>query len=187
MPDNVFNNKEDNLSDSAMIYPWLADIQQQLMGNALKLEHFPQALLLSGSSGMGKKQLALALAKQLLCQKSIENHNIQTTASGSCQLHAAKEQLNSLQCRSCHLFELGNHPDFYWVKVKDDKKIISVDQIRELIQWSVLTPQLGTKKVIIIEPAEAMNINAANSLLKTLEEPVANTFLILFPQKTRVF
>lgn len=151
-------------------YPWQETIWQQLFSAHVKSDDFPHALLLAGVSGIGKKHLALHLAQGLLCQSPLENS--QTGQFQPCH-----------HCRSCQLIKAGNHPDFYYVSPPEEKKVIPVDAIRDMIQWSVLSSQLKGKKVIIIEPAEAMNQNAANSLLKTLEEPVSDTIIILITNK----
>ena len=147
-------------------YPWQDSIWQKLLTANRKADYFPHAVLLNGAAGIGKKDFAFYLAKALLCQSPVENpENQQVQACHS--------------CRSCQLFNAANHPDIYHLTIADDKKVIPVDSVRELIQWSVLNSQLDGKKVIIIEPAEALNLNAANSLLKTLEEPVADTIIIM--------
>lgn len=152
------------------LYPWHKMLWQQLCGTQEKLDNFPHALLISGISGIGKKALAYYLAQDLMCHKPFQD-------ADSGVLHPCQ------QCRSCQLFNSGNHPDLYYLTTPEDKKIIPVENVRDLIQWTVLSSQLGHKKVVIIEPADAMNQNAANSLLKTLEEPVANTILILVSSK----
>ena len=152
------------------LYPWLTSDWQQLFSAHQPDGDFPHALLLSGVAGLGKTDLAFYLAKSLLCQSPVN-------APKTGQLQACH------QCRSCQLFSAGNHPDLLYLTTPEEKKIIPVDAIRELIQWSVLSSQLNGRKIIIIEPAEAMNPNAANSLLKTLEEPVADTIIIMVTHK----
>lgn len=148
---------------SQQVLPWQQGLWETLP--LLQANKFPHALLFSGSRGMGKKAFSFYLSKALLCQSP--------QARGEpCQ-----------QCKSCQLFEIGNHPDFNWLSTADDKKNITVDQIRAVIDWSLLCSQFDGKKILLIEPAEAMNINAANSLLKTLEEPQANTLIILLTEK----
>ncbi|MCK5647245.1 MAG: DNA polymerase III subunit delta' [Gammaproteobacteria bacterium] len=155
-------------------FPWQSSVWQKLysnkFSNKMEINHFPHALLLAGVAGIGKKELAFYLAKGLLCQSPQENPK--TGQIEPCQ-----------SCRACQLFNSATHPDFNHITTPEDKKVIPVDTIRELIQWSVLSSQLGGKKIILIEPAEAMNPNASNSLLKTLEEPVANTIIILLTNK----
>ena len=164
------NNSLCDATSVSSYYPWQATIWQQLFSAHIKSDDFPHALLLSGVSGIGKKDLAFYLAQGLLCQSPLNNPQ-------NGQLEACH------QCRSCQLVKAGNHPDFYHLTTPEEKKVIPVDDIRELIQWSVLSSQLNGKKVIIIEPAEAMNLNASNSLLKTLEEPVPGTIIILVSNK----
>ena len=73
------------------------------------------------------------------------------------------------------------HPDFRWLA--PEKGVIPVDAIRRLRDFSVGAPQLAPAKAVVIEDADRMNVNAANALLKTLEEPSANTYLILTSQR----
>ncbi len=153
-------------------YPWQLSLWQQLYSNNIAADHFPHALLLCGVTGIGKKNLAFYLARGLLCRSP--HKNPETGQIEPCLNHESEKK-----CRSCQLFSAATHPDLYHITTPVDKKVIPVDDIRTLIQWSVLNSQLGGKKVIIIEPAEAMNPNASNSLLKTLEEPVSNTIIIL--------
>lgn len=165
----------------AVLFSWQIPVWQKLFTNnflnTMTTDHFPHAVLLAGVAGIGKKGLAFYLAKGLLCQSPQENPRTGQIEPCRSQSHAEK------QCRSCQLFNSATHPDFNHITMPEDKKVIPVDTIRELIQWSVLSSQLGGKKIIIIEPAEAMNANASNSLLKTLEEPVANTIIILLTNK----
>jgi DNA polymerase-3 subunit delta' len=87
-------------------------------------------------------------------------------------------------CASCTLLRAGNHPDFHLVKIEDDAQQIKVDQVRELIEALALKSYRGGYKAGIIEGAEALNANGANAFLKTLEEPMQNTLLILTAKPT---
>jgi DNA polymerase-3 subunit delta' len=167
--------------NNSRFYPWQKAIWQKVYVNPLESDHFPHALLLAGISGIGKKNLANILARGLLCQTPQIN-----PLSGllePCQITIVESNTDSDCCRACKLFASSNHPDFIHISTPEDKKVIPVDSIRDLIQWSVMSSQMGGRKVIIIEPAESMNLNASNSLLKTLEEPVANTIIILITNK----
>ncbi len=141
-------------------YPWLQAIWERLQ-NARSAGRLPHALLFAGNRGMGKHGLVEALAHSLLCEAPDANGN-------PCGI-----------CRSCLLFLSGNHPDFSIIAPEEEGKAIRIDAIREFTAGESLTSHSGRYKVILIEPAEAMNRAAANSLLKTLEEPVASTLIIL--------
>jgi DNA polymerase-3 subunit delta' len=77
------------------------------------------------------------------------------------------------------LLKAGSHPDNYILEPEEADKAIKVDQVRDLVSFVVQTAQLGGRKVVLIEPVESMNINAANALLKSLEEPSGDTVLLL--------
>lgn len=145
-----------------MNLPWLTSVFNQLTGRFLaqRLHH---ALLFCGPSGMGKQVLAEAFAKTLLCQKP--------SSVGPCN-----------QCQSCSLFVAGTHPDFH---ILESEKQLGVDKIREGIGKLSGTSQLGRNKVLIIPAADTMTESAANALLKTLEEPTNNTFLMLLTDKVQ--
>jgi len=127
----------------------------------------PHALLLTGQPGLGKAAFAESLANMLLCQNTSKNHQPCGT------------------CPGCIQFKAGTHPDFFRVELQVDEKTgkeskeIKVDQIRELTEKLTLSSHQGGYKVAVLNPADAMNINASNSLLKTLEEPSDNTVLVL--------
>ena len=81
-------------------------------------------------------------------------------------------------------FERPSHADLHWIEPPEDKTNILIDQIRELVSELQLTSYEGRGKVAVIEPANAMTTNAANSLLKTLEEPPGDALLILIADRT---
>ena len=146
--------------------PWQQDVLDRAA--AARAEgRLGHALLLIGPERMGKAEVAVALARGLLCQAPREG----LIACGS--------------CRGCQLFSAQTHPDFRHVTYEPNDKgdklrtELTVDQVRRLGQWFSLTPQLGGAQVAIIEPADAMTVAAANALLKTLEEPAPNRFLLL--------
>ncbi|WP_095143732.1 DNA polymerase III subunit delta' [Pseudomonas sp. Irchel s3b6] len=145
----------------AEAYPWQDSLWQQLAGRA---QH-AHAYLLHGPAGIGKRALAERLMARLLCQRP--------------------EGLDACgQCKSCLLLKAGSHPDNYILEPEEADKAIKVDQVRELVSFVVQTAQLGGRKVVLIEPAESMNINAANALLKSLEEPSGDTVLLLVSHQT---
>ena len=142
------------------MFPWLANtfenISQRLSSN--KLHH---ALLLQGPAGLGKTTFAKALARLLLCANR--------QGSQVCG-----------QCQACHLNAANTHPDLH---VIESDKQIGVDQIRDAIKKLVGSAQMSGAKVLIIYHAHTMTESSANALLKTLEEPTNNTFLILTTDK----
>lgn len=140
-------------------YPWQLNDWQQLV-QQIDSQKLPHALMMAGPRGIGKRHLADVLAQLLLCISPVEG-----IACG--------------RCRGCELNKAQTHPDLLWLEPKDEGKAIKVDQVRELTESLGKTAQQGGYKVVIIEPAEAMNGNSANALLKSLEEPAANTLLIL--------
>jgi len=138
---------------------------------ALSEGRLAQALLSVGPVHMGKGEVAEVLAQRLLC-----------SAPGSDNLACGR-------CRSCQLFAARTHGDIQRVSFEPNDKgdklrsEITVDQVRRLGQWFSLTPALGGAQVAVIDPADAMNAAAANALLKTLEEPSSNRFLLIVTSK----
>lgn len=143
-------------------YPWLQDGWGRLQAY-LSSGRLPQALLMTGPAGIGKRQLALLLAQRLLCREPGE------FGCGS--------------CASCALFKAGTHPDLLQVAPAEPAKPITVDAIRALIAALALKPQYSGHRVVILAPAHQMNVNAANSLLKTLEEPERHTVILLLSER----
>ncbi len=147
-----------------ILYPWLQGQWRQLQ-QAREQGRMPHGLLFSGPRGVGKLEFALLLARSLLCRTPLADGR----ACG--------------QCSPCRLAEAGNHPDFQRVEPQEDSKVVKVDQIRALCAELGLKSHGGGGKVALIQPAERMNVSAANSLLKTLEEPTDNTVLILITER----
>jgi DNA polymerase-3 subunit delta' len=146
----------------AEAYPWQDSLWQHLAGR----KQHAHAYLLHGPAGIGKRALAERLMASLLCQRPSAAHD----ACG--------------ECKSCLLLKAGSHPDNYILEPEEADKAIKVDQVRDLVSFVVQTAQMGGRKVVLIEPAESMNINAANALLKSLEEPSGDTVLLLVSHQT---
>ena len=160
------------------LYPWQNEPWQRWAGLRTRLPH---AILLKGPQGIGKLDFAMSIAQSLLCEKPL--------ADGlACQ-----------DCPSCHWFQQETHPDFRLLQPdalaenedaeereaskKKPSRQISVDQIRALADFLNLSAHRGGHRVVLVHPAEAMNTNAANALLKTLEEPSAQMLIILVSHK----
>ncbi len=139
--------------------PWQAGIWARL-NEQLEEGQLPHALLITGPEFIGKSRLALALTRLLLCARPVAG-------------------LNCGECHPCELSASGNHGDLRWLEPDGKSQIIKIDQVRALVEFTSRTASFGLRKVAIISPAERMNTNAANALLKVLEEPPANTYLVL--------
>jgi DNA polymerase-3 subunit delta' len=138
--------------------PWL-ESPRRLLDEALARARLPHALLLQGAEGLGAELLAAWIAARVLCQ---------ATDTRPCG-----------RCKSCVAIARDAHPDLAWLSPLEDSKQIRIDEIRDLIGDLALKSHQGGYKVAILHPAEALNMNAANALLKALEEPAPNTLLVL--------
>jgi DNA polymerase-3 subunit delta' len=149
--------------------PWLGrswtDIQTRLAEN-----RFPHALIINGERGVGKRIWASAVAELLLCDQPAGQEGETPVACG--------------HCKQCELYGAGSHPDVQ-VYSPEKSKIIKIGQVRALSAFAVTSPQVAQRKVVIIDRADQLNINAANALLKTLEEPVPNVTLLLLQESGR--
>lgn len=146
------------------ILPWQQHNWEHL-ASYINQQRIPQGLLINGRKGLGKYQLAMQFSQALLCTARLEN-------GWFCG-----------HCHSCVLFQAGTHPDFIQVTPEEDKKIIGIDAIRQLITRLTLKPQFESYRVVLINPADQMNNNAANGFLKCLEEPNERTCILLLTEK----
>lgn len=141
-------------------YPWQDAVWQRLQ-LAQQQHRLAHAYLLCGARGIGKYDFARAWAAALLCLHPDQ-------AGQACQ-----------SCSSCHLLKANTHPDLWLVEPAEGKQQIAIDQIRQLQEDLGLSSQFGRHRIAIISPADALNPNAANCLLKTLEEPAPDTVMLL--------
>lgn len=163
-----------------MMYSW----QQAQWDNVMRRKDaLPHAILLRGRAGIGKHDFAVSLSHALLCRQP-------TISEQACGV-----------CASCLWLKEGGHPDFKFITPEDEssdeslakkktskKSQISVSQIRQLYDYlSLSTHQVQGHRIILISPAETLNLASANALLKMLEEPPANTlFLLVSSQPQRL-
>jgi DNA polymerase-3 subunit delta' len=151
-----------------MVYPWQSKQWQQIVQQRQQ-QRLAHALLFQGPAGVGKKQCAVELAQAVLCQ--------QNDASGYACGH----------CDGCHLFTAGTHPDYHLLTPTPPAKStsanpvlsIKIDVLRDMYRALAETSQLGGYRVAVIHDADKMPTQAANSLLKTLEEPGSDTLMVL--------
>lgn len=165
-----------------MIYPWQENFWEELLD---RLEdRWPHGLLFKGREGIGKLHFVRALARYLLCE-----HRCGREACGT--------------CAGCHWFDQGSHPDFRALEPEAEppageneeprlgggsrrpKRHITIDQVRSLDAFLEISAHRRGYKLVLIHPAEALNANAANALLKTLEEPPPNALFFLVSHRPR--
>lgn len=148
------------MADNSAVYPWQHTLWQHLI-SYIGQQRIPQALLITGAKGVGKRHLADAFAQVLLCQKPLADH------------------LSCGECHGCKLWQAQTHPDYLAIEPDEPGKTIGIDKIRQLIVKLALKPQFDTQRLIIIQPADQLNNASANAFLKCLEEPTERTCLIL--------
>ena len=153
------------MRNSVAILPWHT-AQWHSLWEAKQQNRFPSVVLLVGAAGLGKMQFAQLLSEIVLCEK----FSTQTIACG--------------ECHSCYLIRAKSHPDLIVVEPDESGHMIKIDQIRPVVHASHETSQQGRYRVIIINPAAAMNLYAANALLKTLEEASSRTLFILISDQS---
>ncbi len=158
------------------IFPWLVPALRELDSRRGALPH---ALLIQGRTGLGKTALALAFAQGLLCERPGEGER----PCGACE--------------GCLWFSQGNHPDFRLIQpealdespepdaesrrrdAEAASRQIRIDQIRDVQALLAIGTHRRGLRVVLIRPAEALNVAASNALLKSLEEPPPSTVFLL--------
>jgi DNA polymerase-3 subunit delta' len=139
----------------------------QLLQRSLQRGRLGHAYLFTGGDMVELERLASTLVKALNC----ENPPLKTpdgAGADSCD-----------KCNSCRKIDECMHPDIHWVRAESKTRIITIDQVRELLQVVHLKPTQARYKAGIIVGTDRFNVQAANSFLKTLEEPPARSMLIL--------
>ena len=172
------------------IFPWHSRQWEKVEES---FHRFPHATLISGIEGIGKLSFSTRLAMKLLCD--------------------VPEKSPCGACRACHLFVSSAHLDMHFFssealhkglhspikdysaryhglgqrasKRKTARTTILIAQTRALIQEAITSAQISKNKVFLVMPADAMTTSASNSILKILEEPALNTYLILVTENAR--
>lgn len=157
------------MTDIALEMPWLSHAWQ-VTQKRLAEGQLPHALLVTGEAGVGKRAWADSVAGLLLCATPKHLESGKPIACG--------------QCRQCDLLAASSHPDVR-VYAPEKSRMIKIDQIRSLSTFAVSSPQVAARKIAIIDRADQLNINSANALLKTLEEPTADFMLLLLQESGR--
>jgi len=131
--------------------------QRSLLWEALRHGNLAPAYLFTGPEGVGKRTVALEFGRAVLCR------SMPTEVCG--------------RCRSCLQIGRGGHPDF--ILTAPEKRVLKMEQVRDVQKFLSLTPAWGDWKFALVDDADSMNINSANAMLKTLEEPPAGTVIVL--------
>lgn len=138
----------------------------QWLQTAVTTQHLGHAYLFHGEPTIGKKLTAIALAQYLHCE-ALKDH----PTPDACNF-----------CRSCHQITQATHPDFLIIQPDDEQKQnpkISISQIRDIEHLVIYRPLVGSHKICLIDQADTMTQEAANALLKTLEDPPDHCLFIL--------
>jgi len=147
-----------------MIYSWHKPVWDQF-SKARQRDHLPHALLLAGEEGIAKVELANIMVKSLLCTAPVSEDSINYMPCNACQ--------------ACKTYDSDANPDYLHIDLLESKQQIGIDQVRLIAKFLNYTRSLSQQRVVLLNPAERMNIHAANSLLKSLEEPTQDTVIIL--------
>jgi len=144
---------------------WLLS-HQQILSHQYEQNTLPHAILISGVAGTGKLELAQWLLHLLTCQQPQLSHHLKENILQACG-----------SCKSCLLLKSNTYPDH--LNLVTEKNSLGVDDIRHANSFLQKTAHLGKFKTVLINHAQTMTTQAANALLKTLEEPSANSVILL--------
>lgn len=147
--------------------PW----QQPFLQRLHTLEssgRLPHALLIAAARGLGKKEFAANFAAWLLCESHLK----------------VESELACGTCKNCELLAADTHPDLHYLLPEENSRVIKVDQLRSLAEHMAKKPHIARRKLVIINLAESMNVQAANAFLKILEEPTDDTVYLLLSENT---
>ncbi len=142
------------------------DRPKQILKAVLRQEQLAHAYLFFGDDGIGKLLTAKMLAQAVSCEEPVKS------GSDACG-----------QCWACKQVENAVHPDVFYIA--PDGEQIKIAQIREMQDYLVYRPLIGRYKIYIVDDADRMNMSAANSLLKTLEEPPGRSLILLISSRPR--
>lgn len=150
--------------------PWQADLWRRV-NEARRGGRLGHALLFAGPAGVGKRSFARRLAGSLMCESRADDGR----PCGS--------------CRGCVQVAAGSHPNLTWMtrefneKTEKEKRDISMDQLRAMMERLSLASHYGQARVVVIDPADALNISGVNAVLKTVEEPPPGLHMLLISER----
>src|SRR6516162_6307092 len=159
-----------------------------------ELAHRPyHAYLLIGPASIGKGLVAQGLAHSVLCERSpgvnfccaVENCSVRRNPTGSSGARAGSSSHRCDCCAGCVQIAAGVHPEFVYVARNPKRTEVLIEQVRDFIARLGVRPSRGTRRIAIIDDAEALNIPAQNALLKTIEEPPIHTVIFLVTRSER--
>ncbi len=143
-------------------WPWQQTLWQQITAQ-IERQRLPHALLLQGMPGLGQRHFTEVLVQRLLCL-------------------ALKDGLPCQQCSACVQVKQGGHPDYLLVEREEKARQLKIEQIRDAVQFMQSTA--AGWRIVVIDGAETMNVNAQNALLKTLEEPGSAALFVLISYRS---
>lgn len=144
---------------------WHNEAWQQVL-QQIRSNKLPHALLVCADSDTGKRHFATLLGQYLLCE-----HPAGDAPCG--------------ECSKCLLNAAGTHPDLKLIEAEEGSRVIKVDQVRELRNFVESTSHADGYRIVILDPAETLNISGANALLKSLEEPPARVLFLLLSDRPK--
>lgn len=147
----------------------VAEIQplaSRIITNSIIKDRISHAYLIQGARGTGKRTISLLLAKTVFCTNK--------TGSEPC-----------LECNACRRIESGNHPDLHWIEPDPDRQSIRKEQIDHLQKEFNYSGMESNKKVYVISDSDTLTVNAANRILKFLEEPSKETTAIMLTDNSQ--
>ena len=149
----------------------------RLLKNILLSRTIPNALVFTGADGVGKNAVAISFAMACNCveRKALPDNGYFSDAHLSAAVPCG-------HCRSCRKIQSDNHPDI--IRVEPSGSFIKIKQIRNICDTLSMKPYEARLRIVIISDTKAMNLQAANALLKVLEEPPERTILILIAMQT---
>lgn len=155
---------------NVQVLPW-HEAMWNRVSEARRAGRLAHALLISGPAGLGKRDFARRLAASLLCESPAD---AQGTPCG--------------HCRGCTQFGAGTHPNLIWIqrglnREGKEKRDISIEQMREVMERLSLSSHYGQARVVVVDPADALNTNGVNAVLKTVEEPPPGIHILLLSER----